>query len=395
MAPSSVSTLLRKTAMSDYLELQRDEWNNVVGDDSQCMRLSQQEEIKYLSNLNKNLGEYLKLHPEMAHELMVPSGFMERIPRHYERMLCGKQSLSSQNGMLEEARVNEEILGVMMNRPYKVLKNPTGAPEPKWYELVNHVHKTDEEASKYEHRETGELVRVIKYHLQEIQITERDWNLMWDHVACRFTILPFWSMDALECRTLHKIWNELTAIPETWNTWRFPIGQKIQILLTQIEARLGGLHRRNKTHGCCSNPRHHEDLGFGLKEYLTKEEAAAVVIEERKARKETLHAHNYDVVIMDLLNVEEKIERGVVKFVQKTHAKPKSKKAAKRAMMETDVNAKIEVQGGSNAKVKIGRETDTNHRTETTPNKIQKNEDEAEKCALTHVKAEKDTPMSG
>ncbi len=40
--------------MSEYLELKLDEWNDVVDDESQCMVLSPDEEIKYLSMRNKN-----------------------------------------------------------------------------------------------------------------------------------------------------------------------------------------------------------------------------------------------------------------------------------------------------------------------------------------------------
>lgn len=73
---------------------------------------------------------------------------------------------------------------------------------------------------------------------------------MWDHIACRFTNLPFWDMDALECRALHAAWAELTEIPDTWNNWYFPIGQKIHICVKQIEARMRGLHKRSETHDC-------------------------------------------------------------------------------------------------------------------------------------------------
>lgn len=43
-----------KSAMADYIELKQDEWNNVVDDETQCMVITQEEEIKYLSRLNKN-----------------------------------------------------------------------------------------------------------------------------------------------------------------------------------------------------------------------------------------------------------------------------------------------------------------------------------------------------
>ena len=54
----------------------------------------------------------------------------------------------------------------------------------------------------------------------------------------------------------------------------------------------------------CPNPGHHDSLGdFGVKEYLSKEEAAAFVIEIRKAKKETLQACNYDAVVAGLMNL--------------------------------------------------------------------------------------------
>lgn len=40
--------------MADYIELKQDEWNNVVDDETQCMVITQEEEIRYLSRRNKN-----------------------------------------------------------------------------------------------------------------------------------------------------------------------------------------------------------------------------------------------------------------------------------------------------------------------------------------------------
>ena len=40
--------------MDEYLKLQKDDWNNLVSDETQCMRLSTEKEIKYLSKLDKN-----------------------------------------------------------------------------------------------------------------------------------------------------------------------------------------------------------------------------------------------------------------------------------------------------------------------------------------------------
>lgn len=54
MAPGFLSAFMPKSAMADYIELKQDEWNNVVDDETQCMVITQDEEIKYLSRLNKN-----------------------------------------------------------------------------------------------------------------------------------------------------------------------------------------------------------------------------------------------------------------------------------------------------------------------------------------------------
>ena len=54
----------------------------------------------------------------------------------------------------------------------------------------------------------------------------------------------------------------------------------------------------------CSNPDHYDSTAdSGVKEYLSKEEAAAFVIEARKAKKETLDACAYDPVVADLMNL--------------------------------------------------------------------------------------------
>ncbi len=92
--------------------------------------------------------------------------------------------------------------------------------------------------------------------------------------------------------------------------------------------------------------------------------------------------------------MEEKIERGVVKFVQKPGTKPKSKKVAKSALVEADVNAKSMVEEGSNAKVKI--EPDTN--VKSTPANASSNatvEVNLETLILEYIKSEEATPMSG
>ena len=41
-------------ATSDLLELKLSEWNDVVSDETQCMRIAPAEEVKFLSSQNKN-----------------------------------------------------------------------------------------------------------------------------------------------------------------------------------------------------------------------------------------------------------------------------------------------------------------------------------------------------
>ena len=61
MAPAFLSTFMPKGAMADYIELKRDEWNNVVDDETQGMVMTQEEEIRYLSRRSRN--RTLDLHP--------------------------------------------------------------------------------------------------------------------------------------------------------------------------------------------------------------------------------------------------------------------------------------------------------------------------------------------
>ena len=48
------------------------------------------------------MAEYLKLHPDMVHELMVPSSFMQRPLGRYERYLSGTQMLSTQKSTAQK-----------------------------------------------------------------------------------------------------------------------------------------------------------------------------------------------------------------------------------------------------------------------------------------------------
>ena len=48
--------------------------------------------------LRNKVAQYLEKHPEMAHELMIPSGFHQCLIRRFERYLGGQEALSAQDG---------------------------------------------------------------------------------------------------------------------------------------------------------------------------------------------------------------------------------------------------------------------------------------------------------
>ena len=105
----------------------------------------------------------MTLHPDMAHELMVPSGSKERIPRRYERLLANPAPLHIQMGLNKVADRNREVLTAMMKGPLTVLNRGNGIDVPEWHEVVRHVHENDAEAAQYEHKFTGDLMRVVKF----------------------------------------------------------------------------------------------------------------------------------------------------------------------------------------------------------------------------------------
>lgn len=121
----------------------------------------------------------------------------------------------------------------------------------------------------------------------------------------------------------------------------------------------------------CSNPRHHDTLGINSKEYLTKTEAATLVIEERKAADKTLHACNYDPVVKLLLNIDEKVEQGV----RKARTRSNCLQIPKGVMTDADVNSRLsfhetldlkkikEENDGDEARMKLEPDSSTQSRT--------------------------------
>ncbi|MCJ1379771.1 hypothetical protein MMC17_002874 [Xylographa soralifera] len=307
-----------------YLQLRKDKWNALVGDDTQCMRLSTEEEVKLLSSGSKNLGQYLKLHPDMAHELMVPSGLKYRSVRRMERLLNNNVPLYIQTGLDKEATRNSEIIKGMMKGPLQILHRPDGVPDPEWYEIISHVHRDNNEAAQYENTTTGELTRVFTFRDLLLQIPEIDWKLMWDHTACDFTTLAWWDPVWLECYALQIAADEIASTGVPWDNWDFPIGQGIANCreLTQgcelsIDKTKTTPVSLSSVHSVqwylvsliwdpgCHVLAQHKEFGKDLKEYLTKEQGAACVIHQRQQRGETLKACNYDEVTMDLLNMKQ------------------------------------------------------------------------------------------
>lgn len=200
----------------------------------------------------------------MAHELMVPRGLKQRLIRRYERFLDGEKPLSTQNGAAQKARWNEEIFDAMLPGRPTVISNLNGSEEPTWRELnaficCNGVDTFRGEimAPHYEYRETGERVRVINYQdmkgtqlnplhsvspltVRAVEVTAKQWHLMWDHVVCNFAYPN--SPEDIEFRALHDAWNEISTIPEPWNDWQNPTGQQIAMIGKQLEHRLCSVH---------------------------------------------------------------------------------------------------------------------------------------------------------
>ena len=117
------------------------------------------------------MAEYLKLHPEMAHELMVPSGFKQCLIRRYERYLSSTQMLSTQNGTAKKAQWDREIFDALLPSRVKVVRFSAEATRiPSWREICSYVCKNgnctldgEAMAPQYEYKETGERVRIVNY----------------------------------------------------------------------------------------------------------------------------------------------------------------------------------------------------------------------------------------
>ena len=210
------------------------------------------------------MAEYLRLHPEMAHELMVPSGFKQCMVRRYERYLGGEKMLSIQIGAAEKARWDEEIFDAMLPGKPTVVSNPNNNKEPNWRELNDFVCRNGIDtmtgqimAPHYEYRESGQRVRVISYRSMKgvtfssllniprltagiVEVTSKQWHLMWEHVVCAF-FNPSSDKD-IEFRALHEAFTEISSSLKPWHDWQFPIGQQIAILMKQLEHRLRAAH---------------------------------------------------------------------------------------------------------------------------------------------------------
>ena len=172
----------------------------------------------------------------------------------------------------------------------------------------------------------------------------------------------------------------------------------------------------------CPSPEHHDSLGLGLKEFLTKEEAAACVIELRKNTGKSLEACNYDVVVMDLMNMKMG-PHGCGHMVLRDNTEPKSKKIflsaldlharstfttsdkAKSPLMSLSANKKVKVQG-VRVRSKVGNKKPTNSISSTTSTLVNDERQMGSSlcgnhsifacvCSHNHVMVEDDVSMSG
>ena len=116
------------------------------------------------------VAEYLTLHPEEAHELMVPSGFTQRLIRRYERWLSEQTYLSMRNGKREEVQAINEAFDALLPGIPKLLKNPSCHPQPSWRDINTYICRNGVDtvsgeamAPEYEYCETGARVRVLRY----------------------------------------------------------------------------------------------------------------------------------------------------------------------------------------------------------------------------------------
>ena len=114
------------------------------------------------------MASYLELHPQEAHELMVPSGFKQCFVRKLERYLSNTQPVSTQDGTLELAYTKAHIFDTALPGEPKVVHNPHNKPAPSWRTLNSLLCKdlydtlgADCVAPEYEDSKTGERFRLL------------------------------------------------------------------------------------------------------------------------------------------------------------------------------------------------------------------------------------------
>ena len=97
--------------------------------------------------------------------------------------------ISTQNGDADEARGNVEIFDALLPGTPKVLSNSNNKTVT-WREVNafvcgNAVDTLSGEriAPHFEYVATGERVRILQYKDIQVEITLKQWSLMWDHVV--------------------------------------------------------------------------------------------------------------------------------------------------------------------------------------------------------------------
>ena len=99
------------------------------------------------------------------------------------------EPLSARNGDRDIARWIAEIFDAMLPGSPKLLVNPKNE-SISWRELNEFVCKSVKNradglrlAPHYEYINTGERVRIIDFKSARVEVTEREWHMMGDHVV--------------------------------------------------------------------------------------------------------------------------------------------------------------------------------------------------------------------
>ena len=121
-----------------------------------------------IPSLTSVVGEYLKLHPEEAHELMIPPTSPEFWVRHCERLLVALGPICTETGVLDEAKLQARVFATLLPGKPKVISNPHDKPHPSWREVVGMIcgsggsDQPSYKALESENKVTGDRLRAVE-----------------------------------------------------------------------------------------------------------------------------------------------------------------------------------------------------------------------------------------